>query len=700
MFHVSRPVYKSSVTKPRVSELKDELTELLRRSELWLEALGETAYEAGNSRTEYQTKAALLQALRTRNASTLLTVGMFGAYSSGKSLLLSGLQGGLEVRERETDFGQMADQFVSLLPSASRATTAVPARIVPVGEDSGVEASGRGFLRVRFEDSDDDQWEDVGNSPAPAILAAYATVGADRANRLDSHWNREVAEIELSIADFRVPAKLYDLPGYGSPNAIHDQIVKSAVIEADCFIYVTHATKTLSEHDLDLIRYLYQHCRSARKRVLWVVTAIDLATQVDDSGTPAWKDTVEQNNLYLRENFTEDGRPDAVFIGEGFIPVSPALEARAAMLEARGDIAKANNCIAASRMDTLRQALQGLIEGEAGHKYIANAATEAKNTIGPLTRELEQRVANERLPLDELARVLADQKRYLSHLDGAIPELRQALSEDLKHRVERSARPFRHLADHFHAHLDAKIRATDLYVPRKANQIQVHKAQILQSWLEAPDGPATLWDKQLASFKANLRSRVEECIDADEPADSLAVPPLDMDSLTEPRMAAHHKAPHDLVKNTAAVIGIATPVGATAAWLGSVAGAGALFPPAAVVAGAAAVVFMGVQLLRRAATSLDLLRQEWVRALDKEADEVRQQFIFAIGIQGEKLIENLDDNLDDYRRQVEDAAQRVRDRINDPDHRMRKELVDKLEPLSAEGKELTARLTQLARLRR
>lgn len=210
----------------------------------------------------------------------------------------------------------------------------------------------------------------------------------------------------------------------------------------------------------------------------------------------------------------------------------------------------------------------------------------------------------------------------------------------------------------------------------------MHKAQVLQSWLEAADGPATLWDKQLASFKANLRSRVEECIDADEPADSLAVPPLDMDSLTEPRMAAHHKAPHDLVKNTAA-------------WLGSVAGAGALFPPAAVVAGAAAVVFMGVQLLRRAATSLDLLRQEWIRSLDKEADEVRQQFIFAIGIQGEKLIENLDD----YRRQVEDAAQRVRDRINAPDHRMRKELVDKLEPLSAEGKDLTAALTRLARLR-
>ena len=60
----------------------------------------------------------------------------------------------------------------------------------------------------------------------------------------------------------------------------------------------------------------------------------------------------------------------------------------------------------------------------------------------------------------------------------------------------------------------------------------------------------------------------------------------------------------------------------------------------------------------------------------------------------------MDKDLDYYRRQVEDAAQRVRDRINDPDHRMRKELVDKLEPLSAEGKKLTAALTQLARLRR
>lgn len=48
-----------------MTELKDDLTELLRSSERWLEALGEATYEARGSWTECRTKAALLQALRT-----------------------------------------------------------------------------------------------------------------------------------------------------------------------------------------------------------------------------------------------------------------------------------------------------------------------------------------------------------------------------------------------------------------------------------------------------------------------------------------------------------------------------------------------------------------------------------------------------------------------------------------------------------
>jgi hypothetical protein len=688
------------MTTASAGELKDELIDLLHRSEDWLGSVARFATDTERSSEDCERKESALRALRVRTASTLLTVGMFGAFSSGKSLLLSGLQGGLVVRERENDLGQTVEQFISLLPSASKVTTAVPAHVLPVDKEGDVDASGRGFLRVRFIDSDADDWEDVGNSPPPAVLAAYAAADGDRANRIGEHWDREIAELELTIEDFRIPAKLYDLPGYGSPTPTHDQIVKAAMFEADCFIYVTHAARTLSENDLDLIRQLYQHCRTGRKRVLWVVTAIDTALQVDHTGAPAWRDTVEQNNIYLRENFTEGGKPDLAFIDGGFIGVSPALEARAVLMEAKGETVKARNCVAGSQMNDLRQALQQLIDREAGHRHIASAATEAKNTIGPLARELQQQVANERLPLDKLTQKLADQRRYLEHLATGIPELHEALETELDRRTKRAIQPFRGLARHLHDQLDASIQATDLRVPRKANQVQVLKAQTLQRWLEAPDGPATLWTAQLAGFNADLRRRAEEQLQTEGPAEQSAIPPIDLDSLTEPRPTVKRRSPHDLVKNAAAVVGLTTPVAAAATWLGTAAGAGVVFPPAAVVAGGAAVVYLGVQLAKKAATSLDLLRREWIRALDSEADDVRDQFLMAIAVQGQQLIENLDDSLDDYSRQVEDAADRIRDRINDPDNRMRKDLIERLEPLSRTGSDLTRALTRLAQVNR
>uniref|UniRef100_UPI001EF45BA8 hypothetical protein n=1 Tax=Frankia sp. CiP3 TaxID=2880971 RepID=UPI001EF45BA8 len=201
------------ITTTAVDELRDELRDTLARSEAWLRRTVAMPDTAAESLRDVERDAEAIGKLRTRAASTLINVALLGAFSSGKSFLLSGIQGGLELVQVQSGDGSSADKFVGLLPSAPVPANACPASVVPVGEETDFDASGSGYLRVRFVGSG--EWEDVGNSPVPSMIAAYVMQDADVADRLRAHRDREVAEIQISISDHRIPAKLYDLPGYG-----------------------------------------------------------------------------------------------------------------------------------------------------------------------------------------------------------------------------------------------------------------------------------------------------------------------------------------------------------------------------------------------------------------------------------------------------------------------------------------------------
>lgn len=168
-------------------------------------------------------------------------------------------------------------------------------------------------------------------------------------------------------------------------------------------MYVSHASRILSERDLDLIRFLYDHYLLSGKRVVWVVTAIDAAANLDLRNLPEWKATIARNNAYLRHNFTlPTGQPDPGFIGEGFLPVSPALEARADKLSAEGAETAAQRQRAESRMETLRQAIEDLISTGTGARHIAAVATEARILVTPRYQALAVWLRDERLEIDEL----------------------------------------------------------------------------------------------------------------------------------------------------------------------------------------------------------------------------------------------------------------------------------------------------------
>jgi len=680
-----------------VDEARAELRDTLDRSETWLRAIAAVPETPTEWPHDVERDADTVKRLRTRVASTLINVALLGAFSSGKSFLLSGLQGSLELVRVSTGDGLSADKFVGLLPSSPVPTTACPASVVPVDEGSPFDASGTGYLRVRFADSDD--WENVGNSQALAVVAAYATQDANVTDRLRAHRDREVAEIEILLSGSKLPAKLYDLPGYGSPNPIHDIIVRTAMADADCFIYVSHASRSLSENDLDLIRFLYEHYMLSRKRVVWVVTAIDSAMHLDHQNIPAWQATIARNNAYLRENFVlPDGEPHLGFIGEGFIPVSAALEAHAAKFAAEGAEASARRHAAQSRMDSLRQVLADLITRETGIRHIAAVAAEARSLAAPRQRLLDERLQTERLPIDELKGLLDSQRARLRHLDEVIPGIRGELERGLENYVKRASRPFGRLAAHLHTTLDDEIKATDVRKPAKANQVHVAKIQTLHAWIEAPTGPATIWTEQFARFKEDVLRVVGSALGDSDPAGRLPDYTFDVNDLTVPRPERRRTTGQDLVQRTAAVVGVATPLAAGVSSLSGAAAAATVFPPAGLIVGAAAAVYAGIQYRKSKTTSLEVMQEEWIRALDAEVSNIQEQFEMAIDAQGRDIIDHLIDNLGQYREQLEQSGELLQQRIAHPENQGRQELVDQLEPLCEEGRRLVATLRTLEAL--
>jgi hypothetical protein len=592
--------------------------------------------------------------------------------------------------------GRSAEMFVGLLPSSPVPTNVCPVTVVPVDDELQFDTSGTGYMRVRFEDSE--EWEDVGNSPAQSVVAAYVMQDANVADRLRPHRALKVAEVQLLISRYKLRAKLYDLPGSGSPNRVHDKILKSAMGEADCFIYVSHATSSLSDNDLALIRSIYEHYLLTKrtKRIIWVVTAIDSATQLDHNRIEAWQLTVTKNDDYLRGQFALDGQPDIEFINEGFVPVSPAAESRSIWHAENGNAEIAKHHSDEGRMKALRDILEDLIEREAGKRHIAQVASGAAPLIARRVRALNQRFQRERLPIDELQASIAGDRKRLRDLETVIPRIREELEESLRNYVNRASRPFVKLADRLHEMLDHQIRSTDITKLQKANRIQVIKVQTIHTWIESPGGPSNIWSDSFTKFKDDLFALMQSHFDERLYSDQLPDGTFDVNELTVPRPLQGISSTQDVVQRTAAVIGVVAPIAAAGSWVAGAVAAGVAFPPAGAIVGLAALVYAGIERSKKKGNSLETLQQEWISALNQEAIDIQQQFELAIGLQGMTVIENVIDYLGSYRTQVAESMARSQERLNYPEHQGQQELVNLLGSLCHEGNALERSLWELA----
>jgi hypothetical protein len=682
-----------------LEQLKLRLQRDLRQAEQWIRAIDgfQARQQLPITRVEdLGRETSQIRALRTRAASTLLTVAFLGEFSSGKSFLISGLQGHLKLEQVQGN-GRALHKYTGLLPSSPRPTNSCPATVVPVEAlASAKDNRNASVLRVRFSHST--EWEELSSEDSPLIAAAYATDLPEYvAGRRDSHRQLEVAEVELLITDHLLPAKLYDLPGHNAPNKVHDGIVRELMQNADCFVYVSKATRVLSESDLELIRFLYNHHNG--KKVIWAVTAIDLAQDVGFDNRPNWMASVAQNNEYLKKNFvTPDGEPDLAFFGDGFVGVSPALEAQGRFLQGT-DPTFASTAIAESRMADIRRILTDVIEAGSGHRHLVDVATEARAIIHRRQQELNEILATERVPFDELEQEESALQKNIEDLNLALESIRSSLSSLLERRLRKIMIAFSSeaLSKELHRQLDDQIRQANLRSERVVNQLEVRRTQVVRDWFLGENGPTAQWDAELESLRNEATLALRQTIRLRQTAENgHGADAFNLDLLrfsSRDRSAAEAEDVLDRAMSMAShVVPLAGTVVAT---IGAATGS-ILFLPVGlgVIAAGAWTAF---RRRRRADTVLELLREEEIRHLDHVASEAASWFAMNASVVGNDLVYRTCEIAQHQRTQAANSLVRVRQRRAQLANVERQELIRELEAMCAEGKKLLTSLEQLHR---
>ncbi len=219
----------------KVEQLVASYDELLRSDGISL----------GNSIKELE--AAPFDAARAKLRSQLINIAVCGAFSSGKSFLISALIDRIrwypDPRAKDMFQSQEVDRYATLLPTSPQQTNSCPLAIIPW-------PSGKRF-QVMFDDTR--QWEDKSDSSmsdeeVARQIQAYATdIEEWRSVRMPADQPRNVVRARLLVGPLPYPAIIYDLPGIGGIGEAYLQAVHEALRLADCIIYVASAIKELTD---------------------------------------------------------------------------------------------------------------------------------------------------------------------------------------------------------------------------------------------------------------------------------------------------------------------------------------------------------------------------------------------------------------------------------------------------------------------
>ncbi len=669
-----------------LEEARVELRHLLGRCEDWLGTVGEASdILPGAATDDLDSAVELIRAMRTRALSTMLKVALLGRQSSGKSFLISGLQGHLEYITIIDEDGEPSDEYLGLLPSSASPTTACPSTVIPVGDDPSVDATGRGLLRVKFKGIGD--WVEIGTNLHRAEVAGYVAADGNITDRRPEHINHRVERIELLISRARLPIELFDLPGSESEDEERDEILYEAWKEADCFIYVSQATEALTANELRLIRDLYAHAAPAHKRVLWVLSGIDRAAQREHNQA-AWKNVLATNNQYLHERYLRSEE----FIGEGFLPVSAALEAKAEYEEENGR--DGSTLRRRSHMAELRERLQELLESGAGHKHLRQVGEEAGWLIRRRRRAIADILGAHRMTVGNLETERDALHNRLEGMDDSLARIRAELTDELHRRIRTAQRPFSGLADELHGGLDELIDSGNLSAEH-ANEVDVRHVQVFNEWMTAPEGPGTLWEREREAFDASARLILRSELGEDSGSQLVTPEPFNPEALSAQTDGTRPWTAYGMVQTAANTLGVASPIAGGAVWLTTSLSLATI----AVPVGAAILAAIGIaritDVLKERESKVQQARQERKSMIDEQAKQARIGFEEMVRSEGRHLIDAAEELHQRQRARLRATLDELVHRINAEDTTRSRAIVERLTPVDEAGQAISTGLQDL-----
>ncbi len=456
-------------------------------------------------------ESAPFEQARAKLRSQLINIAVCGAFSSGKSFLISALINRIkwhsEPNTRDMFAGQEVDRYTTLLPVSPQQTNSCPLAIIPW-------PSGKRF-QVMFDDSK--QWEDKCDSTTTdeeisRRIQAYATDIAEwRDMRAPADRQRNVVRARLLVGPLPYPAIIYDLPGIGGIGEAYLQAVHEALRLADCIIYVASAIKELTDAEFALLRFVEEIADQEGTPIFFALSQLDRE--------PDWEKILAKDNQFLEECFKNRGDAKKDIIGKGFMPISAAAEAKARGLSEAGRISEADRdrAIEKSGMPAFRQVLQKHLTTHSGPAHLREIITQMYDILKHVRAHIQNREQAELLPLQE-----ADSRiRESRTLIRALSEKSMALSDDLERLGQASldtalqgTRPEDLLAL-FQERVEPIINKADVTKDSERDKIQQAIKMVRDEWLQRPEGGfVSAWTKAWNQYQKQslvlLRERVSQ----------------------------------------------------------------------------------------------------------------------------------------------------------------------------------------------
>lgn len=577
--------------------------------------------------------------VRSKMKSQLMNMVVCGEFSSGKSFLISGLINRITWYPTlgKGFMKEPGDGYAPFLPASPKETNSCLLTIQP-SQFSDV----RSHFEVVFEDTK--LWEDKSESyqdesDIHRLMLAYATEFEEYRNgRTTQDLARKVLKARVHISHMLFPAYIHDLPGIGGiGEEDYLEMVQDAVRQADVVIYVASAIKPLTKAELNLLSFVEDVTRINKCPVLFVMSQIDREEH--------YKQVLETNNRFLKENFSK------TFSGQTFIPVSPAVEAKAKTKYEKHEISEAvrDEGINESGMPILRQRLREYLINTSGPLHLREIVLRMNYLLENVTLHIDSRVNSLSVPIYEAEKRLQELNQLVTSLISKRESIRSDLEEHAKSVLKQafSNADSDNLLVLLRNELEPIIRDKDKDIldEKVRHDIEQKKKEIRDKWLCQPNGPEVSWSKAFGSYQKQtiilLQAKLEEAIEEAE---------IKGTSLAEFIRDKTLRSDADFNSSISATIGAASSTWQTLLSIVSIGTAGytGLAGAGTIVVGGVTIAAAPIALLFLAAGGFGFgwsywrkkeerrkLRQQMIDQLPKYADEIRTQ----LEVQAKQFIE-------------------------------------------------------------